>query len=79
VATSDEVKFSVRDLESSDLDRVDRTEGWGPIKGSLIRRWRMKSLRLRSQLGAEVAAESSAARYLVIFLVYSYSEVLVVF
>jgi hypothetical protein len=39
----------------------------------------MKSLRLQSQLGAEVAAESSAARYLVIFLVYSYLEVLVVF
>jgi hypothetical protein len=43
----------------------------------------MKSLRLQSQPGAEVAAESSAessaARYLVIILVYSYSEVLVVF
>jgi hypothetical protein len=43
----------------------------GPSKGSLIRRWRMKSLRLRSQLGAEVAAESSAARYLVMFIVHS--------
>ncbi len=42
-----------------------------------MHRWGMKSLRLQSQLGAEVAAEFSVARYLVI--VYSYSEVLVVF
>jgi len=45
----------------------------------LMLRWRMKSLKLQSQPGAEVAAESSAVRYLVIILVYSYSEVLVVF
>ena len=39
----------------------------------------MKSLRLQSQLGAGVAAEFSAARYLVTFVVYGYPEFLVVF
>jgi hypothetical protein len=44
-----------------------------------MHRWRMKSLRLQSQIGAEVAAEFSAVRYLVAFVIYSYPEFLVVF
>jgi hypothetical protein len=42
-------------------------------------RWRMRFSRLQSQLGAEVAAEFSAARYLVTLVIYGYPEFLVVF